>query len=331
MKTKIKNWLRERSFIKKVFEAVLILSTALVTLMAIGIWLFPTNYFFALVRSLTPQIALATLLLLIMHLFGNRLKLFLTTYGALMLLIPTFFGLLFHDKVLHVEKGKQRISFAQFNVLKFNSDHESVIESIQKCNADLVSLQEIDGGWANDIHEKISKIYPYSFSYPSENCCFGIALYSKIPLHDAQLKWLGEVPNITADILWEGEKIHVLSAHTHAPISKYKFERRNFHIAEMSEYLNSVEGAKMVIGDFNSVPWDNFLNQFKIESKMHDSRYSYVATYPSYLKKFGIPIDYIFHSEELECTGFSAIPSKASDHNGIKGSFQWKSNSMAKN
>jgi endonuclease/exonuclease/phosphatase (EEP) superfamily protein YafD len=299
--------------------------------MAIGVWLFPQNYLFALMRSLTPQIALGTLVLLVFHLFRNRLKLFLSTYGALMLFLPTFFGLLFPDKMAEVQKGKQRISFAQFNVLKFNDDHVSVVNSIKSCGADIVSLQEVDGGWVKDIHENISALYPYSLSFPSENCCFGIALYSKIPLNNAQVKWLGGVPNIAADIQWQGEKIHLLSAHTHAPISKYKFEQRNNHIAELSAYLNTINCAKMVIGDFNSVPWDRFLNQFKQQSNMIDSRNSYVATYPSYLGKFGIPIDYIFHSSDLECTDFTAIPSKSSDHNGIKGSFQWKSNSIAKN
>jgi endonuclease/exonuclease/phosphatase (EEP) superfamily protein YafD len=331
MKTKIKKWLQEKSFFVKLLEIISFLATVAVIVMAIGVWLFPQNFIFALVRSLTPQIALGALVLLVLHLFRNRLKLFLTTYGALMLLLPTFLTLLFPDNMSKIQKGKARIVFAQFNVLKFNHEHESVIQSIKASGADIVSLQEVDGSWARDIHQNIAKQYPYSFSYPSENCCFGIALYSKIPLKNAKLKWLGGVPNITADIQWQGDKIHVLSAHTHAPINKYKFEQRNIHIAEMSAYLKTIPSAKLVIGDFNSVPWDNFLNHFKQQTQLSDSRHSYSSTFPSFLGKFGIPIDYIFHSSELECTGFTAVSSTSSDHKGIKGSFQWKSNSMAKN
>jgi len=319
------------SMLLKIANVFLNVATVMAVLVALGVWLLPHYYVFALLRSLTPQISLVTLFLLVLHLFRNKQLLFLGAYAALMLFIPTFLGLVFPDSLAEGQKEKAKITVAQFNVLKFNSNHKSVIESIKESEADIVSLQEIDRSWSVDIYKNISKIYPYSFSYPSENCCFGIALYSKIPLNNAQLQWLGGVPNITADIQWQGEKIHVLSAHTHAPITPYKFEQRNIHIADMALYLQRVKYAKMVIGDFNSVPWDNFLKDFKEKSKMTDSRHSYVSTFPSFLGKFGIPIDYIFHSKELECVVFTAIPSKASDHNGIKGIFQWKNNSVAKN
>lgn len=315
----------------KIMDVVLIAATAMAIIVAMGVWFLPQNYLFALLRSLTPQISLATLFILVFHLFRNNQPYFIATYIALMLFIPTFLGLVFPDSMATEQNGKAKITVAQFNVLKFNTNHESVIESIKSSCADIVSLQEIDGDWAKDIQQNISSLYPYSFSYPSEYCCFGIALYSKIPLKNAQLQWLGEVPNISADIVWNGESIHVLSAHTHAPISKNKFEKRNVHIHDIANYLKGISSAKLVIGDFNSVPWDNFLSRFKEESKMHDSRHSYVSTFPSFLGKFGIPIDYIFHSSELECINFTAIPSKDSDHNGIKGIFQLKSNSVAKN
>jgi endonuclease/exonuclease/phosphatase (EEP) superfamily protein YafD len=189
MTTKIIKWLQEKSFLTKLTEIISLLATALVIAMSIGIWLFPQNFIFALVRSLTPQIALGAWVLLVVHLFRYRLKLFLTAYGALMLLIPTFLSLLFPDNMAKIQKGKPRIVLAQFNVLKFNHEHESVIQSIKASEADIVSLQEAEGSWARDIHQNIAKDYPYSFSYPSENCCFDIALCSKIPLKNAQLNW----------------------------------------------------------------------------------------------------------------------------------------------
>jgi len=158
MKTKIKKWLQEKSFLTKLTEIISFSATAAVISMAIGIWLFPQNFVFALVRSLTPQIALGALVLLVVHLFRNRLKLFLTIYGALMLLIPTFLTLLFPDNMAKIQKGKPRIVLAQFNVLKFNHEHESVIQSIKASEADIVSLQEVDGSWARDIHQNIAKI-----------------------------------------------------------------------------------------------------------------------------------------------------------------------------
>ena len=283
-----------------------------------------------MIRSLTPHFAISALVVLVLHLFRNKTLLFLSSYAALMLFIPTFLGLMYPDAIVEAKPNHQNFSFVQFNVLKHNDHHATVINKVLESGADIVSLQEIDTVWHKDIREKISATYPYSLSYPSEVCCIGLCLYSKIPLQNAHVEFFGDLPNIVADIQIDGENIHVVSSHTQAPIYAWKFEGRNQHLKDLTSYLQKIQGAKMVLGDFNSVPWDKFLTDFKEGTKLNDSRHSYAATFPSWLGKFGIPIDYIFYSKEIECIGFTAIQSQDSDHNGIKGVYQLKGNSIVK-
>ncbi|MCX6182588.1 MAG: endonuclease/exonuclease/phosphatase family protein [Bacteroidetes bacterium] len=297
-----------------------------IPLLAIGTWLLPRTYFFVVVRSVSPQIALATLLVVVYFLFKNKTAAFLSSYGGLLVLLPLFLGPLLPDKISQENTSPANISFAQFNVLKFNISYDSTILKALQSNVDILSFQEVDKGWDNNLRKKLKEKYPYVISFPKESCCFGIALFSKLPLKNEHVEFLGGLPNIVADVNVKGRMIHVVSVHTNSPIFKQNFALRNQHLKELAQYLSVVKSPKIVLGDFNSVPWDVYLDQFKNDTKLADSRHSYVATYPSWLGRFGIPIDYIFHSDDITCTSFSQLESSTSDHHGVKGEFRFKAN-----
>jgi endonuclease/exonuclease/phosphatase (EEP) superfamily protein YafD len=318
----------------KLFNTVnhlLTLYSILVLAISLIVTIFPQTFYSTLIRSLAPQICFVSFAVLIYQLFKNNTYLFVSNFIAFILLFTVFNEYIFTQKNTLKNIQKSTISFAQFNILKSNKNHQKVVKTILDTDANIVSIQEIDSKWAKNIHQQLVKKYPYHITKPSEICCFGIALYSKFPLQDIKIKHFGNAPNIVADVLVNGEKIHIVSAHTHAPIYKERFNLRNQHLVDIQKYLQNIHYTKIVLGDFNSVPWDNYLIQFKNKSNLIDSRQTYTATFPSFLGKFGIPIDYIFHSPNIHCLSTQVIKIKSSDHNGIKSNFQINQSSIVKN
>ena len=92
---------------------------------------------------------------------------------------------------------------------------------------------------------------------------------------------------------------------------------------EAANFIAEKPGEFLVIGDFNTVPWDNQLSKFKKKTRLVDSRKKLTPTYPSWGPKYiaQIPIDYIFHSKGIRCESLDSI-TLTSDHNAVLGEFE---------
>ncbi len=209
-------------------------------------------------------------------------------------------------------------SIAQFNVLKYNNNYETTIQSAINSNADLVSFQEVDFSWSRALEQKLKQDYPYSFLYPREDC-YGYAIYSKTPLMGVSLKKIEGYPYIKGSLLIKDSEVMFISMHTRAPLSKSNFDIRNNQINQLAFETEKIDKPLVIFGDFNSVPWDYSIKQFKKITHLNDSRKNITPTFPAYLSIAGIPIDYIFHSNEIWCNSFKAIGNGNSDHKGVQG------------
>ena len=93
----------------------------------------------------------------------------------------------------------------------------------------------------------------------------------------------------------------------------------------MAEHLALQSGPRILIGDFNTVPWDQALLELRSATGLQDSRKSFAPTYR--FKKIPflhLPIDYILHSQEFECLRFKVLRKSSSDHKGIAGIYRPK-------
>ena len=81
---------------------------------------------------------------------------------------------------------------------------------------------------------------------------------------------------------------------------------------------------KIVLGDFNQVPWSSRMKNFIEETKLRFSAQSdyYQATWPSfYIKPFQIKLDYIFHSRDFIPINVGVSSNLGSDHLGLVSEF----------
>ena len=212
---------------------------------------------------------------------------------------------------------------AHFNVLKFNNDYQSTVQEALKSNADFVSFQEVSLDWSSALQKGLEQEYPYYHLVPSDQCCFGIAVFSKHPLTGVDTPYIGGIPNISGTIELDDTSIQFVTAHTPSPVGPANYHKRNHHIRQLGKYIEQLEGPVLAIGDFNAVPWDDSVIHFSKKTGLKDSRKELSATYPSWSFIPLIPIDYIFHSKEIRCHSLKTIDSTSSDHYGIVGTYSF--------
>ncbi len=275
----------------------------------------PTGYITSLLFSFAVQFSVFMGVLVIGYCIFKRWKNALISFFAFMI----FFS--FYSPFLGgYDQGPTDLSIAQFNVLKFNKDYESTINAALESDCDLISFQEVDENWEAFLVNGLIDEYPY-YQVHSRSDCYGLAVFSKYPISETEVISYRGFPSLKGVIELKENEVSFIATHTRSPISRNNFNLRNDQIEHLAEEVKNVEGPLVVIGDFNSVPWDQAIDKFKSNTHLEDSRKSITPTYPSFLPIAGIPIDFIFHSKDLKCVGFDSIKSTSSDHYGVIGKY----------
>jgi len=298
--------------------------TAFTVLLASTLLLFKQNgWITTLFLSTAIQFALGSLALAGIMFYLKRYKSVVYSLVAAVLFSFQFMGYFYEpeETIVEFEFAQPRLKIAQFNVLTSNKSKKETIQSILSSDATIVSVQETDNVWAKALSDELKRDYPFSVYFPTERCCYGISLLSKVPLQNADVTFHGGVPNIEADVMFNHQLTHVISSHAPSPVSRENLIARNQHLKELKNHVAKIDSPTIIMGDFNTVPWDENLIALREEANLKDSRKSYNATFPSYLGSAGIPIDYILHSNEIKCTKFSSIAIQGSDHRGIIGEY----------
>lgn len=225
------------------------------------------------------------------------------------------------DTGYQIRQGDEQLKVLQFNVLATNEAYEPTIKRVLQLSPDFVSFQEVSVQWADALEKGLSKEYPYSKVVRHEDDHQGIAVFSKYPLEAEAMFWSGTA-NISGRVKVKNEDINFLALHTRSPTTRSKFNARNKHIQLAKNHVAERAGEFLVLGDFNTVPWDSRLLNFKSTTALKDSRKKLTPTYPTWNPFIAqIPIDYIFHSKGIGCQSLDSVEI-TSDHKAIMGTFK---------
>ena len=213
---------------------------------------------------------------------------------------------------------------AHFNVLYRNRNFNPTIQRALSSRADLLSFQEVDERWADTLEARLQEAYPYYEIVTEPRASRGMAVFSKYPLTNVQIHHWSGTPNITGDLDLPDSSVHFVASHVYSPRSEQDYRDRNRQIQQITAYLEKIEGPVLAIGDYNAVPWNPYIVQMRRQARLYDSRRSLAPTYPASLRAGGIPIDYVFHSDEIACLSFHAVRAGGSDHRGVIGTYLLK-------
>ncbi|GMW02485.1 MAG: hypothetical protein AMXMBFR84_36210 [Candidatus Hydrogenedentota bacterium] len=213
--------------------------------------------------------------------------------------------------------GNQRdFRILNANVNTAQGDPERLLEIISHYNPDVILLQEVGDRWLPSL-AALNAEYPFELVYP-KNDNFGIALYSRRPLINPQVRFIGHVDlaTLTARIEFEKQDVYFIAAHTLPPMGWQNSYWRNNQLNLLGEHANAINGNVVLAGDLNATPWSGHFQEMIRNSGLRDSArgYGVQATWPVGSLLLRIPLDHCLHSSGLEVVGREVGPDIGSDH-----------------
>lgn len=213
------------------------------------------------------------------------------------------------------------------NVEAENDRHGAVRDHIARENPDVLVLLETTQAWLEAL-EPLHDRYPYRVQQPGEGH-FGIALFSRFPLHDPQVIAIGnhDSPTIRARVHLHGRRLTLVATHPFPPIGARQSRTRNQQLAALPRLMTHRSTPVLLLGDLNVSPWSSHFRRLLEESGLHDSSAGrgLYPTWPVHMPLFLIPIDHILHSEELMVLRKRTGPSVGSDHYPVAVDFAFSS------
>lgn len=203
------------------------------------------------------------------------------------------------------------LRIASINVLYGNSQYERVLDFIRQESPDLVLLIEVNKRWLPAVATLKSR-FPYSLVKIRAGSS-GIALFSKSPLEDLEILYLGSagVPSIRATVRLDGTPVKIIGTHFKSPVSSERTRLRNEQLIATAHELARMSRPCLLVGDLNITPWSPYFRDLLQIGKLRNSQIGF-GIQPSWLA--AIPIDHLLHSADISILDRRIGPDVGSDH-----------------
>ena len=281
----------------------------------------PTNHF--IIRQIESFAFQAILFYLIIGIISWYLKKKQTIFASLISSIliiyhicPTLYPT--HNNLQ--KNGDLTFTIAHCNVYKPNQQKEALVRDILKHNPDIIGFQEVNTQWSIHLEAELKANYPYYFLQPTENV-YGMALFSKYPLTDTLSLIIQNKVNIVATVTVRNKKVTLIASHVPSPMTPRKTITRTKHLADLLYIAINQAHPVILLADYNTVPWASELRDFQ-RNGFIPSHYGFLPTYPEWFFGAIIPIDHIYHSNQINCLNYYSIKATGSDHYALIGQYQ---------
>jgi endonuclease/exonuclease/phosphatase (EEP) superfamily protein YafD len=180
---------------------------------------------------------------------------------------------------------------------------------------DILILEEISAAWMADL-AWLTNSYPHSLAQSREDN-FGIGLFSKLPLAEAEIVYIGdaEVPSIVATVSASQTHLRVIATHPLPPVGSNYSRWRNDQLERLPDYVRSPLPV-LVLGDLNVTPWNHHFRRLLARTGLRDSMkgFGVQPTWPNFNPLLRIPIDHCLHSADIAVVDRKVGESVSSDH-----------------
>jgi endonuclease/exonuclease/phosphatase (EEP) superfamily protein YafD len=202
------------------------------------------------------------------------------------------------------------------NLLYNNTQVAAALEEVSRTNPDVVFCSEFTPAWLAGLSAGLTA-FPHRCLH-GEPGCFGVALFSKFPLHEAAVVPVGFdwSPAIRAVVETAGGPVGLLGVHTPRPGSRRRCEQRNTALAALPAVVAKLPRPHIVLGDFNSTPWNpSFRAMLDATKLVALSPSDFLPTWPSKVPwPLRIPIDHVLASNGVGLEHAEVGAAFGSDH-----------------
>jgi len=204
------------------------------------------------------------------------------------------------------------------NVHTGNNNYSSLIELVGRETPDIIVLEEVDNGWVNALKEKkLSDEYKFCEFCPRRDN-FGLAVLSRIPLKDVNVKSFCEVmvPSIVAVIQIPKSELLLIATHPVPPATPGYYSWRNEQFEHIARYVSNDPRPCVIVGDLNLTMWSYYHDKFLAETGLKNARQGFgiKPTWPTILPPLFIPLDHCLCSSSIKVINFRTNGWIGSDH-----------------
>ncbi len=217
----------------------------------------------------------------------------------------------------HNGSDQAKLSLATFNVWGRNKQLDRLETFLRERSPDVVVLQEVRPKMI-DLLDGLRDIYPYQTNCAAALYC-GLALLSKHPIDapETLIRQPNGTPIVRARVLVPSNSgptpLTVIGTHFQVALPYLNQFQDKQHLIE---YANSIEGNKVIVGDFNATPWSHVVHDIaaRTETKLI---HRFLPTWPAIAIPAQFPIDHIFVSDGISYETVRRDHVKGSDHRPI--------------
>jgi endonuclease/exonuclease/phosphatase (EEP) superfamily protein YafD len=251
------------------------------------------------------------------------------------LAVPTLLlnGVLVGRLALHPEVSADEVAgdfslhVVSLNVLMSNPGQQAALDYLMACDADVISLLEVDQRWV-DAMEPLQKKYPYHIAHPRPDN-FGVEMFSRIPWEQAAVLQLGK-PSIEVKLTHQGRRLVIIGTHPMSPGGAGRSLKRDRQLQQLAAHVEQLREPVLLIGDLNATPWSAGMRI--ITSGRLGFRSLAAPWEPTWRARWpvAVPIDHALVTAPLVITRRSVGPEVGSDHRPIDITVGWAKQTAAR-
>jgi endonuclease/exonuclease/phosphatase (EEP) superfamily protein YafD len=242
-------------------------------------------------------------------------------------IVPAFFAVLaainfctiapiYFDKEPQPTGSSRSYRSLLMNVNTESGKPHQVAQAILQIDPDVVILEEVNDAWLCALAVAL-RGYAYSMAMPREDN-FGIALYSKYPLVQSEIRQVSEanIPSAIAELQLPDGRLTLIATHLLPPVSAENSRLRNDQLTRLPEIVKQANSPVLLLGDLNATPWCAHFKRLLNQAGLRDSSQGrgVLGTWPTRIPLLLIPIDHCLYTAGVHIMRKARGPKVGSDH-----------------
>ncbi|WP_353224777.1 endonuclease/exonuclease/phosphatase family protein [Salinisphaera sp. C84B14] len=211
----------------------------------------------------------------------------------------------------------RRLTVMVANVRLRNDPDGRLIEQVRRYQPDVFVVLEVNDSWL-DALAPLEQSMPHTI-HRTTGSYFGIALYSRLPLHSSEIRYLAgqDTPQIVTEVeLRTGERVDFLGIHPRPPHPSQSALGRDAVLLKAGLLLHDSDRPGVVAGDLNATPWERAVTHMREIGRLVDPRqgYGFLPTYDAQSWWMRWPLDHVFYEAGFDAVELTRGNDFGSDH-----------------